>query len=100
MNTPHFAELKQNLTSNDLRILRLKEPYIKSLFPQEWTPEASLSILRVGFGLKLLGFDWKSTEQLARLLAFFEMLGFVERNDTKQVRANPCCVLEDPNINN
>ena len=51
--------------------LEKNETAIKKLLPPTWTHVENINMLQVGYGLKLLGVDWRSDEELARCMAFF-----------------------------
>ncbi len=63
---------------------------LKELFPSEW---GAINPLKIGFGLKLLGLNWKDLPELAWLMAMFEKMEIIEREDA-QIRANTRDVLE------
>ncbi len=72
--------------------LKDNEKGLKSLFPDTWTLDANLCMVRVGFGLKLLGVDWRSDEELIKVLVFLEKTGLLLRQNGHQLRTNPSTV--------
>jgi hypothetical protein len=53
---------------------------IKKLLPETWTHMRNINMLQIGFQLKVLGVDWRSEEELAKCLAFFERTGLMIRD--------------------
>ncbi len=53
---------------------------LKDLLPATWTHATNFNPLKFGFGLKLLGIDWRSQDELALVLAWMEKTGFLLRN--------------------
>lgn len=49
--------------------------------------------LKVGFGLKLLGVDWRSEKELIKCLVFFEKIGLIERFGM-DIQANPKSIFQ------
>jgi hypothetical protein len=58
------------------------------LFPQTWTFETNLSLVQIGFNLKLIGVDWRSPEELVNIMVFAEKSKLLIR-DGRTVKANP-----------
>lgn len=73
--------------------LRENEPKIKALLPDTWTHMENLNGMKIGFGFKLLGIDWRSEEQFGKCMLFLEKLGMMQRQNGFQVRANPDSVF-------
>lgn len=57
------------------------EAALKALFPKTWTQTFEVNFLAVAFQLKVLGVPSK-VDDLPNIMAFFETIGIVERNDT------------------
>lgn len=72
--------------------LRDNETAVKDLLPETWTHVANLNGLQLGFRLKLLGIDWRSETEFARVMMFLERIGFMLR-DGQTVRRNPRNVM-------
>lgn len=71
--------------------LARNEDGIKKLLPDTWTHAENLGpmILKIGFGIKVLGVPWSTTEEFGRIMVFFERIGLMQRQNGYQVRANP-----------
>lgn len=61
---------------------------LRKLMPETWTHIANLNMVQIGFHLKLLGLDWRSQEELASCMAFFERCGLILR-DGMLIRVKP-----------
>ncbi len=72
--------------------LRANEDKVKALLPETWTHVANLNGLQIGFGMKLLGIDWRSQNEFGRVMVFLERAGFVLR-DGLTVKRNPRSVF-------
>ena len=57
------------------------------LFPKTWTLMSNFNVLRFGFGLKLLGVDWRSYDELTNVLVFCERAGLLLRDGLNIRRA-------------
>ena len=68
--------------------LRENENKLKKLLPETWTHMHNLNGLKIGFGLKLLGIDWRSEEEFGRVMVWIEKIGIMVRQNTYQVRAS------------
>lgn len=66
--------MKDNLGNEEW--LRANEPRLKALFPETWTHMSNLSVLQIGYGLKLLGVDWRSQDELANVMTFLTLARF------------------------
>ena len=53
---------------------------VKALLPETWTHVANLNGLQIGFGLKLIGIDWRSENEFGRCMVFFERCGLMKRD--------------------
>ena len=73
--------------------LSRNEDNIKRILPDTWTLLDNLNVLKLGMGLKLAGIDWRSPEELVKVMVFLERIGFLERRNGYQVRANPSRVM-------
>ena len=72
--------------------LRANEAAIKALLPETWTHVANLNGLQIGYGLKLLGIDWRSQDEFGRVMVFLERAKFMLR-DGMNVKRNPQSVF-------
>lgn len=61
---------------NDLKNKDFEE--IKNLFPESWTHHKNLDILKIGFGLKLNGIDWRTEKDLGAFMVFARTVGLIE----------------------
>jgi len=68
--------------------LKKNEDAIKNLLPETWTHMHNLNGLQIGFGLKLLGVDWRSEDEFGRVMLFLERTRLMLR-DGLTVRRNP-----------
>lgn len=68
--------------------LRNNEDALKKLLPDTWTHIHNVDGLKLGFGLKLLGVDWRSENEFARVLVYFERIGLLVRQGMT-VKRNP-----------
>lgn len=76
-------------TLGDEAWLRSNEGALKALLPKTWTHMGNLNGMQIGFGLKLLGVDWRSQDEFGRVMLFLERAGLLLRQNDFQVRANP-----------
>ncbi|MBK6616382.1 hypothetical protein [Ottowia sp.] len=74
--------------------LRENEEKVKALLPETWTHMGNLNGLQIGFGLKLLGIDWRSEDEFGRVMQFLEKARFMLR-DGSTVKRNPQSVFRD-----
>lgn len=68
--------------------LSANDEKLRALLPKTWTHMENLNVLALGFGLKLLGVDWHSNSEFAKVMIFLEKYGLMQR-DGMLVRANP-----------
>lgn len=68
--------------------LKANEAAIRALLPETWTHMENLNGLRLGYGLKLIGVDWRSEDEFGRVMLFLEKTGMLQRQNDFQVRAN------------
>lgn len=67
--------------------LRENEQKLKNLLPKTWTHMSNINGLKIGFGLKLIGVDWRTNEEFSRVMIFLEKVGIMIRQNTYQVQA-------------
>lgn len=60
--------------------LKTNEEKIKQVFPETWTHVSNVSLLQIGFKFKTLDIDWRSEDQLAKLMVYFTKIGMLERH--------------------
>ena len=53
---------------------------IKKLLPETWTHMHNINGPKLGFGLKLLGIDWRSEDEFGKCLLLFERMGLMLRD--------------------
>ena len=82
----------QDTLGND-QWLRENEDKVKALLPELWTHMGNLNGLQIGFGLKLLGIDWRSEAEFGRVMLFLEKVRFMLR-DGLTVKRNPQSVFK------
>ena len=80
-------------TLGNIEWLRANEDAIKKLLPENWTHMENLNGLKLGYGMKLIGIDWRSEDQFGKVMLFLEKLGMMQRQNGYQVRANPSRVI-------
>lgn len=73
--------------------LRENEAKVKALFPDTWTHMENLNGMQIGFQFKLLGIDWRNEQEFGRCMVYLEKLGFLQRQNGLQVRANPSTIF-------
>lgn len=73
--------------------LRKNEDAVKKLLPETWTHMQNLNGLQIGFGLKVLGVDWRSEDEFGRVMLFLERVRFMLR-DGLTVKRNPHSVFK------
>ena len=64
----------------DINWLKENETDIKNLLPETWTHVQNISVLKIGFGLKLLGVNWQTEDELSKILVYLIRLGMIERD--------------------
>lgn len=77
--------------------LRENETAIKKLLPDTWTHGDNLAgefILKTAWGFKLLGIDWRTTDEFGKIMLYLEKLGILQRQNGYQVRANPGSIFQ------
>jgi len=60
---------------------------IKALLPETWTHIQNINGLHLGFGLKLLGIEWRSEDEFGKCMLFFERTGLMLRDGMLVQRA-------------
>ena len=78
--------LKETLGNIDW--VRKNEDKLKGLLPDIWTHMHNLNGLKIGFGLKLLGVDWKSEDEFGTIMLWLEKIGIMVRQNTYQIKAS------------
>lgn len=73
--------------------LRANEEKVKALLPETWTHFANLNGLQIGYGLKLLGIDWRSQDEFGRVMLFLEKSRLMLR-EGMSVRRNPQSIFK------
>jgi len=53
---------------------------IKAILPPTWTHISNIDGLQLGYGLKLLGIDWRSEDEFGKCMVFFERAGLIKRD--------------------
>ena len=80
-------------TLGNIDWLRANEDAVKKLLPENWTHIENLNGMKLGLGLKLVGIDWRSEDQFGKVMLFLEKIGFMQRQNGYQVRANPSRII-------
>ena len=73
--------------------LRANEQKVKDMLPETWTHIGNINGLHLGFQLKLLGIDWRSEEQFAKVMVFLTRAGFLLMQG-QTVKRNPHSVFK------
>lgn len=60
---------------------------LRAILPETWTLMANLNLLQIGFQLKLLGVDWRSADELTRIMVYLERTGVMLRDGNLVRRA-------------
>ena len=68
--------------------LRDNEAQVKAMFPETWTHIGNLNGLQIGFKMKLMGIDWRSEDEFAKVMVFLTKAGFLLMQD-QTVKRNP-----------
>lgn len=64
----------------DSNWIKLNQAALRQALPDSWTNVQNLDFVRIGYQLKLLNVDWRSYEELARIMAKLEQLHFLIRD--------------------
>jgi hypothetical protein len=81
-----------------VKFLKHKQKEIKNIFPETWTHTANINWLGVGFKLKVVGFDWKSQDELAIILSVLERERLILREGVHLIKANHLDVYEKVSV--
>lgn len=68
--------------------LGANEEKVRALFPAEWTHFPDLNTLKLRYGMKLIGIDYRSEQELNTILVFLTQIGIVQVH-TEWIRCNP-----------
>lgn len=74
--------------------LRKNEEGLRKLLPDTWTHMENLNALKIGFGLKVLGVDWRSEQEFGQIMVFLEKVGILQRQNGFSVRANHLSIFK------
>lgn len=77
---------------NEVWVCR-NEQKIKDLLPETWTHIQNLSAMKLGFEFKVLGIDWRTDDDFAKIMIFFEKVGILLR-DGMTVKRNPNSIFK------
>lgn len=69
------------------------EDKLSKLLPETWTHIENLNGLKIGFQLKLIGVEWRSTDEFGKVMVFLEKVGIMQRQNGYQVRSNPSSIF-------
>jgi len=84
-------------TLGNTQWLKQNETNIKALLPDVWTHMENLNGLKLAFGFKLVGIEWKSENEFGRIMLFLEKVGILQRTNGYQIRANPISIFKGVN---
>jgi len=76
------------LTLGNEEWVKENEDKIKKVFPNTFTHMQNLNMLKIGFGLKIIGIDWRTYHELSNAMVFFEKSGLLLRQDNC-IKSNP-----------
>ncbi len=74
--------------------LRENEDAVRELMPKTWTSMKDINMLAMGFGLKKLGLNWNTPDELGMVMVYFEKIGFMMRSG-HTVKGNPNSIFEE-----
>ncbi len=77
-----------NKTLGNVSWMRENEESLKKLLPDTWTHMNNLDGLKIGFGLKLIGIDWRSDDDFGAVMVWLEKIGIMVRQNTYQIKAS------------
>jgi len=60
---------------------------LRNIFPKVMTDIHNLNGVQLKYRLKLLGIDWRSDDELVKIMIYLERVGIIER-DGKCIRAS------------
>ena len=60
--------------------LKQNREKILNILPETWTHVNNLNGLQLGYRLKLIGIDWRSTEEFSKVMIFLEKIGYLQRD--------------------
>lgn len=89
--TPFMAAMCA--TFADAGWVRENEGKIKNLFPETLTHIANINMLKVRYGLKLIGLDYRDESQFTQIMVLLEELKFILR-EGYSIRRNPNSVFD------
>lgn len=69
------------------------EDELRNVLPELWTHIENLNGLQIGFRLKLIGVNWRTEDEFAKVMVFLEKVGIMQRQNGYQVRRNPSRVF-------
>ena len=90
-----MSQLDLTHTLFDLDWLRNHESTLKSVLPTTSTHIQNFDTLKFGYRLKLMGIDWRSTDDLAFILVHLTRIGILVQIDMYHVQANPNSIFDE-----
>lgn len=73
--------------------LKNNENKLKEFLPETWTHMENIEALKIAYRLKLIGIDFRSTEEFGWIMLFLEKIGILLR-DGYTVRRNPNSIFK------
>jgi hypothetical protein len=70
LGSAKFWEVEDAIKENELKI--------RNLLPETWTHVANLDPVKIGFNLKLIGFDWRTNQEYAAFMGHLQKLKILE----------------------
>ncbi len=88
------GSLKGNLASTigNIQWVKTNIQGLKDLMPPTWAHIENISILKIVFGLKILGVDWRSESDLVNIMVWMNKVGIIQFNGIL-IRVNPSCPI-------
>lgn len=82
-------------TFGNVEWMKKNEDKIKAELPETWThiKNKEFSPLALGFTLKVLGVDWRSEDDLVKIMLLLEQLRIVQREGST-IRRSPDSIFE------
>lgn len=81
-------------TFSDEQWLRENESAIKAIMPKTWTHIDNLNGVQIGYGLKLLGVNWRNKCEFGEAMTFLVKSGIVLMNSNNNIKANPHSIFK------
>lgn len=74
--------------------MRNNETAIRNLFPETWTHMQNIKTFHLCYNLKLLDIDWRTEEEFAKIMLYFDKIKIILR-DGYMIRRNPNSIFSE-----